>query len=202
MKRIRTIYERWPDFRERFPEMWAALRETSVPAWSRLKQLWRIAARHFLDRPEWLSSRTESLRDIRFRRQRAERTTTSERFHRLLHSLHTIGRSSALGASVFAVCVGLSVTVGAALANGGATDRVRGLGGTLVTIAEVVGGAAGILFAVIVFGIQYHGEKLDKAAFLVRYLRRREGLIPIAAFTLGVVAANVVVSLICALAAC
>lgn len=108
-------------------------------------------------------------------------------------------RSSALGAIVFAVCVGISVTVGAMPANGGTSDQVSGLATTLVTTAEVMGGAAGILFAVIVFGIQYHGEKLDKAAFLVRYLRRREGLIPIAAFTLGVVAANVVVSLICSL---
>ncbi len=200
MKRIRAICERWPDFRERLPEVWAALRDTTVPAWSRLKRVWRIAARRLLDRPEWLSSRTESLQDIRFRRQRAERTTAAESFHRRLHALHSVGRSTVLAAGVFAVCVGLSVTVGAALADDRTSDQASGLAGTLVTIAEVVGGAAGILFAVIVFGIQYHGEKLDKAAFLVRYLRRREGLIPIAAFTLAVVAANVVVSLICSLA--
>lgn len=179
--------------------MWAALSDSSAPAWSRLKRVWRIVGRHLLDRPEWLSARTEALRDIRFRRQRAERTTAAENFHRRLHALHTIGRSSALGASVFAVAVGLSVAVGVAFADAEVSDQVSGLAGTLVTIAEVVGGAAGILFAVIVFGIQYHGEKLDRAAFLVRYLRRREGLIPIAAFTLGVVAANIVVSLVCSL---
>ncbi|HKQ49728.1 MAG TPA: hypothetical protein VJZ71_16765 [Phycisphaerae bacterium] len=100
---------------------------------------------------------------------------------------------------MFVLCVGLSAAIGAAFADGATSDHLSDLAGTLVTTAEVVGGAAGILFAVIVFGIQYHGEKLDKAAFLVRYLRRREGLIPIAAFTLGVVAANVVVSLICPL---
>ncbi len=112
VKRIRAIYERWLDFRERLPEVWAVLRDTSVPPSSRFTRAWRIVDRHLLDRPEWLSSRTESLRDIRFRRQRAERVSTGEKFHRFLHWFHTIERSSWLGGSVFAITVGISLAIG------------------------------------------------------------------------------------------
>lgn len=56
MKRIRAIYERRPDFRERFSEVWAALRDSGVPAWSRLKRAWWIVDRHLLGRPIWLSA--------------------------------------------------------------------------------------------------------------------------------------------------
>lgn len=199
MNRRRAIYERWPDFRGRLPEVWAALRDARVPARSRLQRAWHVAARYLLDMPEWLSSRTESLRDIRYRRQKAERLSVGESFHRRLHSLHSITRSSLFGAGVFAIPVTVSVITGAVYADAEVPNRVAALAGTLATVAEVLGGAAGILFAVIVFGIQFHGEKLDKAAFFVRYLRRREGLIPIAAFTLAVVAANLVVSLLCSL---
>ncbi len=37
VKRVRAIYERWPNFRERLPEVRAVLQNTSVP--ERLQKL-------------------------------------------------------------------------------------------------------------------------------------------------------------------
>lgn len=196
MKRIRVIYQRWPEFREKLPEAWAALRDTSVPAWPRLTRAWQIVDRQLLDSPESLSSRTESLRDIRSRRKRRERLGIGERFHRLLHSMHTIQASAALWAIVSLALVAVSVVVGFVIARGGRPEPETQLADTLVTLTEVVGGAAGILFAVIVFGIQFHGERLGQASYLARYFGRREGLVPIAAFSLAVVTSNACVALL------
>lgn len=196
MNRVRAIYDRWPEFRERLPEVWTALRDSSVPTWSRLNRVWWNVNRHLLDGPEWLSSRTDSLRDIRFRRKRRERSGVGERFHRLLHSMHTIQASAALWAVTSMLLTAVSVVVGLEIERQGFPEPGPQLAGTLVTLTEVVGGAAGILFAVIVFGIQFHGERLGQASYLARYFGRREGLVPIAAFSLAVVTANACVALL------
>jgi len=196
---IRTAVERWPAFRAKLPEVVATLRNQNLPLRTRLGRAWQLVNRHLLGGADWLSSRTESLLDIRFRRSKVERLSITERLHRRLQGVHTIGQCTCLGAAVLAFSLLFSVLWGMTEPNGAIPDRVTSLADTLVSVGELLSGAAGILFAVIVFGIQFHGEKLDKAAFLVRYLRRREGLIPIAAVTLAVVAANVIVSIICAL---
>jgi len=122
-----------------------------------------------------------------------------ERFQRCLHENHGIKAATTIFGACLLVCVALSLLVGWGYSAEIASDDIRNLAGTLVTIAEVLAGVGGILFAVIVFGIQFHGERLRRVAFLVRYLQRREGLIPIAAWTLAVIASNVGVALIAAL---
>ncbi len=65
-----------------------------------------------------------------------------------------------------------------------------GLRAGLLTVAEILGGVSGLLFAAIVFGMQFHGDKLGHSVFAVRYLSRREGVVPIAAMSMGVIGAN------------
>lgn len=175
----------------------ASLRDTNITPLSRLRRAWRILSRDGLEGPEPLSDRTDYLRDIKFRRLKGEQVPLFwEGFNRRLHRYHTIRSSTCLAGVTFAAIVALSIGYGLLLNGTPRLDPVLGLGSILTTVAEVVGAAAGILFAVIVFGLQFHGERLGEVSFLVRFLRRHEGLVPIAAFTLAVVAANVVVPLI------
>jgi len=110
--------------------------------------------------------------------------------------MHTLEASAALWAIASVLLIGVSVVVGLAIERQGFPEPESQLAGTLVTLTEVVGGAAGILFAVIVFGIQFHGERLGQASYLARYFGRREGLVPIAGFSLAVVTANACVALL------
>lgn len=123
----------------------------------------------------------------------------SERFSTLLHSCYSIRRSTQLAVLVYISLVIPSMFLGPFYSSGDIKVPIDDLSSRLLTVSEVLGGAAGILFAVIVFGVQFFGEKLDRGSFLVRYLQRREGVLPIAAFTLAVIAANVSVSLISAI---
>ena len=196
MNQLLAIRQRWPVFRDKLPEVWKALRDTTVAPSSRIKRPWRLVAVHLVGRPERLSWRTESLRDIRYRRKRREHFGIGERFHRLLHRMHTIQASAALWATVSLILVAVSVVGALLIARQGRPEPETQVAATLVTLTEVVGGAAGILFAVIVFGIQFHGERLGQASYLARYFGRREGLVPIAAFSLAVVTANACVALL------
>lgn len=115
--------------------------------------------------------------------------------HGIMHRIHTL-RARAGAALVLLVAVVAFAIGGGALAAGSGVRSDDHLYEALLTVAEVLGGVTGILIAVVVFGVQFHGERLGELSFLVRYLGRYEGLVPIAALTLAVIAANLLVALI------
>jgi uncharacterized membrane protein (DUF485 family) len=66
---------------------------------------------------------------------------------------------------------------------------------SVLSVSEILGGIAGIVFAVVIFGVQFHGERLGEAAFLMRGFTARLGLILFLSVFLAVVAANLTVGL-------
>jgi len=188
---------RWLRCRIDFPESLRGFRDRRVTLRTRFLRPTRALARLAFDRADRLSDDVEQVRDIRFRRLRTEHLSFGEKWHRFLHSCHSIKASALIGLLAFVAVLGTVVVYGIVTSRGpvAADARIAGLLGMVITIAEVIGGAAGILFAVSIFGIQFHGERLGLSSFLVRYLGRREGLVPIAAFVLAIVAANVVAAL-------
>jgi len=66
----------------------------------------------------------------------------------------------------------------------------------LFAVAGILGSLSTILFAIIVFGLQVYARRLGGSHFLVRYVARHEGLIPLASLVLGVVGANLVLGLL------
>lgn len=65
-------------------------------------------------------------------------------------------------------------------------------GSSLLTTAEILAAIIGIVIAVTVFGIQFHGEREGELAFLVPLFGRRMGIMPISAAYLAVITANIV----------
>ena len=61
---------------------------------------------------------------------------------------------------------------------------------TLNGIAGALASVLGFLSAAIVLGLQFHAQSLGQAAFLLRYLVRREGLLPLVASLFAFVCAN------------
>ena len=70
---------------------------------------------------------------------------------------------------------------------------------SVLTVSGVTGGVAGLLLALVVFGVDLLAMRLKRIGFLVPYLVRRDGLLPSTAFVLAVVAANLLTGLIAAL---
>lgn len=180
------------------PRLWRILRDGKTPPVSRFCQVYKEIGRILLDRPVWLSSSAPTLREIRAKRRRTEQIGWAERFRRRIHSWHTFQASSAV-AGVSLVSIVVMALCGELLREGGISNNGAADGQLLATIAGVLGGGTGMLFAVIVFGLQFQGSRLGELAFLVRFFRRREGLMPIAGFALAVVGANAIVALLCRL---
>lgn len=109
-----------------------------------------------------------------------------ERISRLAYQLATVPRSIAV--FLFLCCAQLAIAI--LFPSGSDTD-----GSGLLTMGEVTSGVAGIVVAVVIFGIQFHGEREGTLAFLVPAFARRLGVLPITAACLSVIAANVICGL-------
>jgi hypothetical protein len=148
----------------------------------------------------WLSEKLES-GPTSYGTADAAHVSIVERFQRLVRPFNSFTASLLLAVCLVAMMIAPSVAAGFLAPVPGppqGADRVDSsdLGGTLLTVAEVLSGVSGILFAVIVFGIQFHGERLGHTSFLIHYFGRREAVLPLAAATLAVVGANVLTSLL------
>lgn len=145
---------------------------------------------------DWISWRTCGNGGVR---QSGEdrQPSFADRWYQFLHRLHSFQSSVILAAGLAILLPACSFAIaGFAGAHQDDGSVAAGHARTLMAVAGILGAVAGILFAVVVFGIQFHGERLGRTAFLVRYLGRREGFVPLAGFVLGIIGANVVVSLI------
>jgi len=74
--------------------------------------------------------------------------------------------------------------------------KVEAISNILTSIAGALASVSGFLSATIVLGLQFHAQSLGNAAFLLRYLVRREGLLPLSAIFLATICSNLVVALI------
>ena len=191
---IHVIHAAVETIREWAPQVVSILRDQSRPWSVKRSEIWKVLRPVFL--PDWLSRRVRPIRVIRQRTLAGDSPNVAERFHRLLHRFHSFRASLflALGVTVGAVLV--SILGGMVLTQHWHGDPPSSVGAALLTISEVLGGVAGLLFAALVFGVQFHGERLGQSSFLVRYLARREGIVPVAGFTLAVIAANLFVGLL------
>jgi hypothetical protein len=191
-----TVVQRARAFAGHAPRLAAILRDTSRPSAERKRELRQALNACF--QAERLSSRVASLAEIRRRALALEHPDASERLHRLLHNWHSLPASLAVALVVVFLSVFASALGGLVLSQYWPQVSPGALPTALLTSAEVLAGVAGLLFAALVFGMQFHGERLGEASFLVVFLARREGMVPIAAFTLAVIAANLLVGLITA----
>ncbi len=145
----------------RVPAWSALMRDTDLTCLTRLRRI--VSDIHHstaAGRSDWLSAHIESVRDLRRRREAGQYISIDEKLHRCLHRLHTLRASAAFAAILWIGLVGMALGYACATGRSEPPVRITNLAGTLTTVAEVLGGVAGILFAVIVFGIQFHGERL------------------------------------------
>ncbi len=137
--------------------------------------------------PVWLSARVRRGNSTPNRLLWWKRGSRLEAFHRVLHRLHRFRNSVLLGFAILVLTLSF-VLIWSLFDDRVVTSaRATSLTAWLATASEVLAGLGGLLFAVIIFAVQFHAERLGHAAFLARYLSRREGLVPIAAVLLGVV---------------
>ncbi len=195
MQRIFDFISALDTAADRLPAWMLALRDTNLSGLTRLTRVIGDVWHTITGSPDWLSQQAESPRDVRRRRERAEEVPVSERWRCWLHARYSLTASTRLAAEVMVLLVGGSLAFGASFPITNPPANLLFVATVLTTTAEVLGGIAGILFAVIVFGIQFQGERLGRLSFLVRYLRRHEGLLPLAGLALAVVGSNIIVSL-------
>ena len=184
------------DLATELPNVWRIFLDTPRRSADRKSEI-RERLRPILA-PQWLSVRVESLRAIRRRRSALESVSWPERFHRILHRLHSLKATLTLSAALFAACLAASIAGALVLGPGISEAAPNAAGAALLATAQVLGAVAGLLFLAIIFIVQFHGEQLGRASFLVGYLARREGIVPIAGFTLAVIAANLSIGLLTA----
>ena len=122
----------------------------------------------------------------------------AERFHRALHRVHGFRAGAVLGALLFVILMLVAITYGIRHVGVEGSSGLQSLPGILAALAAVLGTIIALLMAVAVFTLQLHGQRLGRAAFLIQYLTRREGLVPIASFLLVVIGANATVALLAA----
>lgn len=68
------------------------------------------------------------------------------------------------------------------------------LAGMFLSMGEVLGGVAGLLFAVLVFAVEFQIGRAGRLAPLTKFLHRSSGMIPDAAFVIGVIATSVLLA--------
>jgi len=152
-----------------------ATRRTGTPGLLRAWRSVQTFRRDVLAGPDWLSLHVESLAGIRRKARLEDPPGLEERLQRALHWFHTFKASARLGGTILAALLALGV-IGAVLP---LVTEVRALDvapymttipTTLGAVAAVLATVAALLLAVIVFGLQFHGERLGYTYFLVRYL--------------------------------
>ena len=216
MARVIYLFRSIPLVWRRWPELIASLRGTGTTR----QKLRKIV--EFLRQTSWpwLSSKTPSRRAIRIALWHDRVLTPREHVQRFLQRNSSLSKATGvffaitIGVVLLAVAIGsrsetlprgedLSLTA-SQKENALARNKDRSANGdqaganaagALLTFAEVLGGTAGILFAVIIFSVQFHGERLGEAAFVAPNIARRQGFLLAAAVFLAVIAANVLVGL-------
>lgn len=144
----------------------------------------------------WLSARVRRRNSLPKRLRWWGRGYRLEGFQCVLHRLHPFSRSALLGSAIVATTFSIVLLWSLFTDRVVTTDRAASLTAWLATASEVLAGLGGLLFAVIIFALQFHAQRLGHTAFLVRYLPRREGLVPIAAFLLGTLLSFLLVQLL------
>ncbi len=103
-----------------------------------------------------------------------------------MQGVYGFGRCASWGGVVLVGLLAVAGLLGWVLPGGNQTTQLAILIGLAVTVATVTG----FLLASAVFALQFHGQRLGRLAFLLEYLTRREGLVPIATLNLTIVAAS------------
>ncbi|MBN1343065.1 MAG: hypothetical protein JXQ73_10320 [Phycisphaerae bacterium] len=187
MERLTSIMLRVPDLIQELPALWRVLRHRPhrpTPPTVRLRLALRRARRTLT--PRRRAPRDEHTARMNVLAARRRCPNLDEKWHHLLHRLHGFRAGVGLGLGLLIVLVHLSLVFGL-MSDVRQPDAAPGV---LVAIAVVLAAVAGFLLAVAVFALQAHAQSLGHATFLTQYLTRREGLVPIAAVLLSVIAAN------------
>lgn len=157
-----------------------------------LARIWRSGR----DGEKWLSQKTQSLRQIR--RERGpiiKNPTLGDRLRLFLYRYHSIKATSILSGVLLAGLLLLASAVGL-LVDDKTLEKIAGLSELILGISGVFGSIIGILIAVVVFAVQFHGGPRRDASKLMRFLIRWEALVPIAGIGLTVVAVQIVAAVI------
>ena len=136
-----------------------------------------------------LASTVPSIKQIRTERYRESRTT---RLQRCRHARRRCSVSAAFGIAasipIAVILIGLLAhLVGAPTST---CDR-ENLPGMFLSMGEVLGAVAGLLFAVLVFAVEFQIGRAGELAPLTKFLHRSSGMIPDAAVVVGVIATSV-----------
>lgn len=151
------------------------------------------------DGERWLSQKTPSLRDIRIScKAVAPATLGRGGIPAFLYPYQGIRKVTLLSFLLLSILLGIAA-LAAILFAPSSPNEYTNAANVLLPTAEVIGAVIGILIAVIVFAVQYHGESNRDASQLMRFLIRWEGFVLIAGLTLAFVGSQIIASIIGAL---
>jgi hypothetical protein len=200
MTPILRIAAQMPALLSRWPSIWLLLRyerQMPRPAIERFTAFYSSIKAALVSQSGWISHRVDSIHKIRERHNDAAHFGSYRWFEGWIHAHHSWRSSLAIWACC-TICPLVLATVVSAIAptqatpttNPSTTSVPSNDYAVLVGLAQMLAGAAGLLFAVIVFGLQFHGQRMESRSYLMRYVRMHEGLLPYAGFTLAVAVVN------------
>ncbi len=125
-----------------------------------------------------------------------------ERFHRLLHRLHSFRASAVLFVCMLTFLVATSLLLSWILGPAERSTAGPSPATILLALAGILATLTGFLLAAAVFALQYHAQQLGTFAFLSAYLLRRGGFFPLAAVSLAAIGAFMVTAIWCSAGMC
>ena len=142
---------------------------------------------------EWLSQRVPSLNEIRAERLTRPEDVSQDRHQAFMLWLHRRKNNVRIAVPTLAFVVAISVLSGVVYDYFFGPNPNADSSTAILTIAAVLASMTGLLLVAIIFGMEFHANRLGNAHFLVRYLGRGAGVVPIVTLSLSVVVANVLV---------
>lgn len=184
--RLRTKLSAWPQLLQH-------LRSRELTQRTKLGRVVEFLPNAWIQSSPWLSLQVDSTKRIRRRVQEKEALALVERFHLLLHRSSSICASAVIYVITTLATILVSIVIGSL---GELTINATPAVDFLIGTAGILAGVAGLLFAVVAFGMQFYGNRVGVSAGLFHFLARREGLSPIAAVSLGTICANITIAFV------
>jgi len=171
-------------------------RQNHLPIRRRLRSAFGLFMERFMEPTEWLSHRVPSVEDIRAERLTRPGDLAKDRNQARLLWLHRYKNNILLAVLMLVLLVMSSVAVGALYDHFCGANPEAEFHTAILTIAAVLASITGLLFVAMIFGMEFHANRLGNAHFLVRYLGRGAAVVPTVTLSLTVVAANAMVGAI------
>jgi len=188
---------KFADLLTRLPEAARKLRrQNRLPIRRRFRHAFGPLMEQFMKPTEWLSHSVPSVEAIRAERLTRPADVIEDRRQARHLWGHRYKNNILCAVPILVVLVTSSVTVGALYDHFCGANTEDEFHTAILTIAAVLASITGLLFVAMIFGMEFHANRLGNAHFLVRYLGRGAAVVPTVSLSLTVVAANAMVGAI------